>query len=451
MQQQNRLGTERIPVLILKLGIPIMLSMMLQALYNVIDSIYISRLGDIPMAAVSLAYPLQEAIVAIANGIGIGSTTLVARYLGEQKQKDANISANTAVCLSVAIGVLFLCLGSFLTKAYVGFFTHESALAQASMDYIGISITYSIFQVACSVICFVLQGTGQSTQTLICLAIGVVMNVILDPVLMFVAGMGIKGAAWASIIGQAVSLIVSIVLLWKSKAITCFRKGEHICEKSKIGRILAVGIPTSLLQASSAISLSLVNKMLISFTPLAVTVFGLYLKVESFFFLPMHGLSNSLIPITSYNYGAGNEERTLKAYKTSLLYCYVFMMLGLVVFQTKPDVLISIFNPSPELLALSTHAFRRISLCFLGGPMIYETAAFLQGFGKGGRAAMITLIRQVCGVLPSAYILSKVIGLDGIWFCYLCGDIVGVAVCFFMLRYLRKNILSKRSQGPVHS
>ncbi|MFA7119396.1 MAG: MATE family efflux transporter, partial [Sphaerochaetaceae bacterium] len=177
--------------------------------------------------------------------------------------------------------------------------------------------------------------------------------------------------------------------------------------------------------------------------PLAVTVFGLYIKVESFVFLPMHGMGFSLVPITSYNYGSENRERILSALKWSLIYTYLFMALGFLIFQTKPQLLIALFSPSEALRSLSDHAFRRISLCFIGAPVIYLTAGFLQGFGKGFQAMLITLLRQVLGVLPAAYLLARTMGLDGVWYCYFCGDIVGVSVSLFLFHRLYKTTIKK--------
>jgi len=443
MTKNNRLGDAPIPTLILKLAIPVMLSMALQALYNVIDSIYIARLGDLPLTAVSLAYPIERGINAIANGIGIGASSLIARLLGGNKPKEANESGNTGCLFSLLVGLVFLCTGKTITSMYVRFFTDEPELAHLAKGYIGICTSFCIFQITGTVICFMIQGTGETLQTLLCLAVGVILNIILDPLLMFSCGMGINGAAWASVIGQAVSLVIAYLLLRKNDRLSCFKQGEKLWKRTLLFQLLSVGIPTMLLQMSGCVSLSLVNKILITFTPIAVTVFGLYIKVEGFFFLPMHGLCNSLLPVTAFNYGAQNRRRIEAGLKTSLLYCYAFMAVGMVIFQTKPEALVSIFNPSPEVLEMSRFAFRRVNLCFIGAPMIYLTASFLQGFGKGTQAAMITLLRQFCGVLPSAWVLARIIGLDGVWYCYFFGDCVGVTVSAILLRGLFRSVIKK--------
>jgi len=443
----NRLESEKMPGLVLKLGIPIMLSMTLQALYNVIDSIYVSRLGDESIAAVSLAFPFQQIVVAIATGIGIGTSMLVARLLGQQKDDEANKAGSTALTLALLIGVTFLLTGPFLASLYVNFYTDSPLLGELARNYIGISITFCLFQIVGSVICFMLQGTGRTMQTLLCLSVGCIANILLDPLFIFAFHLEVKGAAIASVIGQMLSLMIAILLLKKNPQLSCYRKGETKLAGPLVKQILGVGLPTMLLQISGCISLSLVNKILIGFTPLAVTTFGLYIKVESFVFLPMHGMSFSLVPVTSYNYGSRNKERILSALKWSLIYTYLFMALGFLVFQTKPQLLIALFSPSEALRSLSGHAFKRISLCFIGAPVIYLTAGFLQGFGKGFQAMLITLLRQVLGVLPSAYLLARTIGLDGVWYCYFCGDIVGVSVSLILLYRLHETTIKKMTMN----
>ena len=437
----NRMGTERIPILVLKLGLPIMLSMALEALYNIIDSLYVSRLGNGPIAALSLAYPIQQLVVALTGGLGLGASGAISRRLGRGEQREANEAGNTALGMSLGISLLFLVFGGPLVGAYVRFFTDDPSLADFSLTYIGISIVLCGFQVTGGVITFMLQGTGESLHTLLCLAVGVVCNLILDPILMFGLDMEVAGAAWASIIGQAASCAIATVLLVRSDKLSCLQRGQRIWRKSAAGTILAIGVPTMLLQASGSISLTLVNKILIGFTPLAVTAYGLYIKVESFIFLPMHGMSNSLVPITSFNYGANRIDRTRSAYRWSLCFTYLYMLgFGFPLFQIHPEWLYGMFRPSAELARQMEIAFPRVSLCFIGAPLLYQSAAYLQGFGKGMRAALITLSRQVLGVLPAAYLLAHCIGLSGVWYCYFFGDLVGQATAIILLVRLHKEL-----------
>ena len=273
----NRMGTERIPILVLKLGLPIMLSMALEALYNIIDSLYVSRLGNGPIAALSLAYPIQQLVVALTGGLGLGASGAISRRLGRGEQREANEAGNTALGMSLGISLLFLVFGGPLVGAYVRFFTDDPALADFSLTYIGISIVLCGFQVTGGVITFMLQGTGESLHTLLCLAVGVVCNLILDPILMFGLDMGVAGAAWASIIGQAASCAIATVLLVRSDKLSCLQRGQRIWRKSAAGTILAIGVPTMLLQASGSISLTLVFETgSVELLPLALGLNGIW-------------------------------------------------------------------------------------------------------------------------------------------------------------------------------
>ncbi len=440
---QNRMGTETVPLLVIKLGLPIMLSMAIEALYNIVDSLYVAHLGDGPIAALSLAYPIQQLVVALASGLGLGASGAISHRLGENRQREANEAGNTAICMAIGASLVFLVFGRALVHAYVNFFTDDPILADFSITYIGISIIFCGFQITSSVITFMLQGTGETIQTLCCLAVGILCNIILDPLFMFTFGMGVAGAAWASIVGQAASTAIALFLLVKSDKIFCGRKGDRLFDKRAFCTILAIGVPTMMLQASGSISLTLVNKILIGFTPLAVTAYGLYIKIESFIFLPMHGMANSLVPIASYNYGANRLDRAKGAYLWSLLFAYILMLgIGLPIFQLRPQWLYRMFQPSVELEHVMAVAFPRVSLCFLGAPLLYLTAAYLQGFGKGLQAALITLFRQVFGVLPAAYLLARLFGLDGVWYCYFFGDLVGQFTALCLLFWLHKKLSS---------
>lgn len=445
---ENRLGTERIQPLILKLALPIMLSMALEALYNIIDSLFVARLGDEPIAALSLAYPIGQLIVAMTNGLGLGSSAVISRRLGKKDQSAANRAGNTAIMMALIASLVFLLFGSKITKAYVGFFTIDPQLIAPSVSYIGIMTCFCGFQILGGVMTFMLQGTGETIQTLICLAVGIVCNLILDPLFMFGFGWGVAGAAWASIIGQGMSFLIALMLLHKNDKLFCLRRHDRLWGWPAAGSILAIGLPTMLLQASGSISLTLVNKILISFTPLAVTAYGIYIKIESFIFLPMHGMSNAVIPIVSYNYGADQRGRSRSCLHWALLFTYLYMLgFGFPFFQLKPELLYRIFQPSPALAEQMAIAFPRVSLCFIGAPLIYLGAAYLQGFGKGVQAALITLCRQAFGVLPSTYLLAKLVGLNGVWYCYFFGDLVGQSVALVLILRLNSRMFSARKAG----
>lgn len=438
---ENRLGTEKVPLLVVKMGLPIMLSMALQALYNIIDSLYVARLGDTPIAALSLAYPIGQLVVALTNGLGLGASAVISRRLGQKDQNGANRAGNTALCMALACALLFLVFGHALVSWYVRYFTDDPLLTRDSLTYIGITIILCGFQITSGVITFMIQGTGETTQTLLCLALGVVCNLILDPVCMFALHMGVAGAAWASIIGQAASCTLAVALLHRNDKLYCLRRGERLWGLPAAKAILAIGVPSMLLQASGSISLTLVNKILIGFTPLAVTAYGIYIKIESFIFLPMHGMANAIIPIVSFNYGAGTRGRSKAAFRWAFLFTAVYMWgFGFPLFHFRPDLLYRMFQPSPALAAQMEVAFPRVCLCFFGAPLIYLSAAYLQGFGKGVQAALITINRQALGVLPAAYLLARFVGLSGVWYCYFFGDLVGQATALVLLLWLHRRL-----------
>lgn len=439
MQKTNIMQSETIPRLLFKMSFPMMLSMLIQALYNVVDSIFVAMVSETALTAVSLAFPLQNLLISAAVGTGVGINSLLSRRLGEGKHEEANHVASTSLFLAFAMWVLFVLIGVFLTKPFLALFTKDTELLKLSTSYSRICLIVSFGCIFSITIEKLIQATGNSVQPMTMQLTGAITNIILDPVFIFVFGLGVNGAAIATVIGQIASMLLAIIF---------FKKNEYISIQLKdikpnariIKDIFQVGLPSIIMNSIGTVMVSLINKILILFSATAVSVFGVYFKLQSFVFMPVFGLNNGVIPILGFNYGARNKKRMLDTMKLGLVVALSIMITGTICFQLFAKELLSLFSATEEMYRIGIPALRTISLCFIPASISIILIASFQATGFGLASMMVSIIRQLVVLCPCALLLSRLIGINGVWYSFAIAEIFGLlfSVIFFIHVYNKK-------------
>lgn len=439
MQKTNIMQSETIPRLLFKMSFPMMLSMLIQALYNVVDSIFVAMVSETALTAVSLAFPLQNLLISAAVGTGVGINSLLSRRLGEGKHEEANHVASTSLFLAFAMWVLFVLIGVFLTKPFLALFTKDTELLKLSTSYSRICLIVSFGCIFSVTIEKLIQATGNSVQPMTMQLTGAITNIILDPVFIFVFRLGVNGAAIATVIGQIASMLLAIIF---------FKKNEYISIKFKdikpnariIKDIFQVGLPSIIMNSIGTVMVSLINKILILFSATAVSVFGVYFKLQSFVFMPVFGLNNGVIPILGFNYGARNKKRMLDTMKLGLVVALLIMITGTICFQLFAKELLSLFSATEEMYRIGIPALRTISLCFIPASISIILIASFQATGFGLASMMVSIIRQLVVLCPCALLLSRLIGINGVWYSFAIAEIFGLlfSVIFFIHVYNKK-------------
>ena len=439
MQKTNIMQSETIPRLLFKMSFPMMLSMLIQALYNVVDSIFVAMVSETALTAVSLAFPLQNLLISAAVGTGVGINSLLSRRLGEGKHEEANHVASTSLFLAFAMWVLFVLIGVFLTNPFLALFTKDTELLKLSTSYSRICLIVSFGCIFSVTIEKLIQATGNSVQPMTMQLTGAITNIILDPVFIFVFGLGVNGAAIATVIGQIASMLLAIIF---------FKKNEYISIKFKdikpnariIKDIFQVGLPSIIMNSIGTVMVSLINKILILFSATAVSVFGVYFKLQSFVFMPVFGLNNGVIPILGFNYGARNKKRMLDTMKLGLVVALLIMITGTICFQLFAKELLSLFSATEEMYRIGIPALRTISLCFIPASISIILIASFQATGFGLASMMVSIIRQLVVLCPCALLLSRLIGINGVWYSFAIAEIFGLlfSVIFFIHVYNKK-------------
>ena len=438
---ENIMGYESIPKLIVKLSLPLMLSMLIQALYNIVDSIFVARVSEASLTAVSLAYPLQNLMIAFGIGTAVGVNSYLARKLGEKKQHEAEAAANNGFFLAIITWLVFTLFGIIGTRPFLSIFTSDQELLQLSYDYASICIIFS-FGIFIDITAErIMQATGDSIHPMITQSLGAITNIILDPVFIFLFDMGVKGAAIATVIGQIVSMIAALYFVSKNKYVKIHFSLKGFRPSGKIIKeIYAVGVPTIIMNSVSTVMVSALNSILIAFSATAVSVLGVYFKLQSFVFMPVFGLQAGMIPIVAYNYGARKKTRMTRTLKTGGTVAVVIMALGFLLFQFMPDVLLSFFAASEEMLRIGRPALRIISICFIPAAISISLTSAFQATGVGYAAMIVSIVRQLAVLLPVASLLATTGILDNVWFAFTVAEAVGLilSVLFYIYVYRTK-------------
>ena len=436
--RENKMGTMPENQLLLSMAVPMMISMLVQALYNIVDSIFVSRICEDALTAVSMAFPWQNIIIAIAVGFGVGINALLSRALGQKNAERVNQVAVNGLLLAGLSYLLVFVAGLIGIRAYM----HTQTDIETIVNY---GITYLNICILCSFGIFIeitferfLQATGRTVYSMITQLTGAITNIILDPILIFgllgFPKLGIAGAAWATVIGQCVGAVVAVTLNhFKNPEVHLHLR--HIRPNGRLMReITAISIPSIIMSCISSLTCFVMNMILIAYSSTAVAVFGVYFKLQSFVFMPVFGLNNGMVPIIAYNYGAQKPERIHKTIRFGMVYAVAIMVVGLLVFQLIPKQLLLMFDASDAMLGIGAPALRIMSLAFVFAGVGIASSSACQAFGYSVYSMLISIARQIVVLIPAAYLLSLTGVLRSIWFAFPIAEIVSLFLSLFFLR-----------------
>ena len=442
---ENKMGVMPVGKLLMNMATPMIISMLVQALYNVVDSIYVSQISESAVTALSLAFPIQNLQIGFAVGIGVGVNSLLSKSLGEHNQEAANRTAGNGIVLMLIITVAFILFGMFGVRPYFEMQSTVAETVEGGIAYTRICciMTLGVFM---SILCErLLQATGRTLHTMITQSTGAIVNIILDPIMIHgwfgLPAMGIAGAAWATVIGQWVSALLALYFNLKFNPDVHFGKRYLKLDPNIVKSILTVGVPSIVMNSIGSFMNFGMNQILQGFTETATSVFGIYFKLQSFFFMPLFGINNATISIIAFNYGARKPERILKTLKIAITTAVCLMTTGLLAFQFLPDMLLGMFNPSPEFLSIGRAALRTISWSFPVAAVCISLGASFQALGNGIYSTITSICRQLLVLLPAAFLLSLSGNVNNVWLAYPIAEIAsGAATCFFFLRIYRQKI-----------
>ena len=445
-KKENRMGTEPIPRLLFSMAIPIMLSMMVQALYNVVDSIFVAKLSEDALTAVSLGFPMQNLVIAFATGLGVGINALLSRSLGEKNQRMVDDAARQGFFLEMCAALLFMVIGLLGSGMFIRSQTDNPAIMADGITYLRICIGICPF---CFMAIFferMLQATGKTKLSMVAQMTGAIVNIVFDPICIFVLGWGVAGAAAATVFGQFCGAMVALFLHLKyNKEIHLsfkgFRPHGHV-----ISTILGVGVPSIIMASIGSVMTYSLNRILNGFTSTAVAVFGVYFKLQSFIFMPVFGLNNAIVPIIAYNFGARRPDRMKKTIKLAVAVAVAIMFTGFLLLQIIPQVFLGFFDASADMLSIGVPALRTISISFLAAGACIIIGSTFQALGKGVYSMCVSIARQLLVLIPVAWLLSKTGNLNAVWMAFPIAEIMGATVTALFFLHLNKTIIKPLEQ-----
>lgn len=446
--KENKMGYMPEGKLLINMSLPMMVSMLVQAMYNIVDSIFVSRISEDALTAVSLAFPLQSLMIAIAAGTGVGVNALISRALGEKKQEKVNQVAMNGVFVYAISYIVVAIIGLLAVRPFYAMQTGagQEQILELGVTYLTIVMVFSFGIFAQFIFERMLQATGRTFPTMISQMVGAIINIILDPILIFgwfgLPSLGIAGAAIATIIGQIIAATIAFVYNMKKNpdvalSVKGFRPNGQI-----IREIYMIGVPSIIMQSIGSVMTAGMNLILMGLSSTSAAVFGVYFKLQSFFFMPVFGLNNGLIPILSFNYGAKNKSRMLNTLKYGYGIACFFLMLGLAAFELIPSQLLLLFDASEEMLAIGIPALRIIGVHFIIAWFCIVTGTLFQAVGDAMYSLYVSVARQLVVLLPAAYILAKIGGLSLIWWCFPIAEVMSMVISLICLKYTIKKKLS---------
>ena len=444
MVQENKMGTMPVNKLLISMSLPMIISMLVQAMYNVVDSVFVAQISENALTAVSLAFPLQNLMIAFAGGTAVGVNALLSRSLGEKNQEHVNHTATNSVFIFLMTALIFMIGG--LTLSHL-FFTVQTSNA----EIVTAGTQYSMIVVGCSIGLFsqflferLLQATGRTIHTMITQGLGAIINIILDPIFIFglfgMPKMGVAGAAIATVTGQIIACLLAIVLNLKYNHDIQFQWKSFKPNIQIIKQIYSVGIPSIIMQSIGSVMTFGMNTILIGFSTTATAVFGVYFNLQSFVFMPVFGLNNGMIPIIAYNLGARQSKRMFDTIKLAMIYATGMMLIGVILFESIPQILLGFFNASQAMIQIGTPALRIIAIHFLFAGYSIVCSALFQAVGKGTYSLLTSLIRQLFVLLPCAYLLSLTGNIHLIWLCFPIAEIVSATTSTILFKKMKKQI-----------
>ncbi|MCI9625810.1 MAG: MATE family efflux transporter [Clostridia bacterium] len=442
--KENKMGTMPVGKLLISMALPMVVSMLVQALYNIVDSIFVAQINENALTAVSLAFPVQNLMIAVATGTGVGINAILSKSLGEKNFEVANKIANISIFLAFASFLAFAILGAVGSGVFFHVQTADAEIVTYGTQYLTICTVCSIGLFGQIMFERLLQSTGKTIYSMFTQGTGAIINIILDPILIFgwfgMPKMGVAGAAAATVIGQIIAMLIGLLFNIKVNHEIKLHIREMRPQANLVKRIYAIGVPSILMASLGSVMTFSLNKILMTFTSTATAVFGVYFKLQSFVFMPVFGLNNGMIPILAYNYGAKKKERIHKTIRLSVIFAMSIMLVGLIVFQMIPGLLLQMFNASPEMLKIGETALRIISICFLFAGFGIVVSSVFQALGKSIYSLLISVARQLVIIIPVAYLLSLTGNLNAVWWSIPIAEIASVVLCSLFLTRVMKQL-----------
>ena len=446
---ENKMGTMPVLKLIFNMSLPIMFSMLVMALYNIVDSIFVGKISVDALTAVSLAFPVQNLMVSFAVGTAVGVNALLSLRLGQKNQHDVNKTAMNGVFLSVVTWIVFAVAGTLISSSYLKSQTDNSSVIHLGEQYLEIILILGFGQFIGGMFDRLLQSTGRTFLSMISQLIGAVFNIIFDPILIFGLGpfpeLGIRGAALATVLGQILGCLVSFILNISKNHDIQFKFSNILPNKKIIAQIYRVAVPAILMSSITSVVtyfLNLIFKGIENGGDNAITVYGIYFKLNSFIFMPVFGLNNGIVPIIAYNYGAEHKKRILKTIKYSLLVAFCIMFFGVIIFESFPDVLFRMFTDNEVIIQMGKGALRKIAPSFFGAAIAITLSAIFQAFSAAFFSLLVSFLRQIVVFLPAAYFLGKTGDVNTVWWCFIIAEFRSVLVSVSCMRNIYRKKIS---------
>ena len=440
--QENKMGVMPVARLLLAMSVPMMISMLVQALYNIVDSMFVAKLSENALTAVSLAFPVQNLMIAVGTGTGVGINALVSRSLGEKNNEYANSAANNGIYLAIFSFIGFAILCGFFAPVFYRVQTTDMQIRAYGIDYVRVIgiMSFGLFiQLVCEKL---LQSTGKTVYSMATQLLGAVINIVLDPIMIFglfgFPRLEVTGAAIATVTGQIIAAVAGVVVNIRLNKELHISLTKYRISGDVIRNIYSVGFPSIIMASVGSVMTFGMNKILMSFTSTATAVFGVYFKLQSFVFMPVFGLTNGMVPIVAYNYGARKPKRITKAIKLSIIYGVCIMVAGFTVFQLFPGELLGIFSASEDMLVIGIPALKIVSISFLIAGFGVVASSVFQALGHGFLSLAVSVLRQLVVLLPTAYILAKTGGLHACWWAFPIAEMFSGVICFLFIRYAYK-------------
>ena len=445
--EENKMGIMEMKKLILTMSFPIMISMLIQALYNIVDSMFVARVSQDALAAVSLCYPIQMIIIAVACGTGVGINALLSRFLGEKHFDKANNVAIHGIILSIINWLIFVIIGLFFSRQFLTLFSQDETIISMGVSYMQICTIFSFGVFIQITYERIMQSTGNTIYNMIIQGIGAIINIILDPIFIFgyfgLPAMGVTGAAIATVIGQIIGMLVGVIITQvKIKEVDLSLKHWHI-DFSLIKKIYAIAFPAILMQSIMSFMTVFMNMILASFSEIAVSVFSVYFKLQQFVFMAVLGMTNALVPIVAYNYGANKPDRIKQAIKFSLIISIIIMIIGTIVFQLFPEQLLFLFDAKSNMLEIGIHALKIISLSFVFAGISVVLCSIFQALAKAVDSLIITLLRQLILLVPLTAFMAYSYGLNYAWWAFVITEVICMILSFIFLIKINKQVIIK--------
>lgn len=453
---ENKMGVQPVNRLLVSMSVPMMVSMLVQALYNVVDSIFVASLSEDALTAVSLAFPWQNLMIAVGVGTGVGVNAWLSRCLGEKDQRSANSTAENGIFLAMASYLVFAVTGMLISRPFFTLQTSSAVIAEEGFQYMWIVSVFGIGLFLQTMNEKILASTGRTNLTMVSQLAGAAINIVLDPIMIFglfgFPALGVAGAAIATVTGQIIGGLLGVWFNSRLNREIQIRFRGFRPDRGIIGHIYSVGLPSIILQSIGSIMTFSMNQILISFSTTAAAVLGVYFKLQSFVFMPIFGLNNGMVPIVAYNYGAAKPVRIMKTLKLAILYALSIMGIGLLLFQLLPGVFLDLFQASDNMKSIGIPALRIISLCFVPAGFGIICGSFFQAMGHGMIAMWVSIVRQLGALIPLAWLLSRTGQLNLVWLAFPLAEIVAVVITTFGLRRVIRTqirpLYGKQPQDP---